>query len=213
MKIENVSIYNLYPAIVAIRNATRTWNKSDTKQVHFKCTKQFNSYNHAVIGPTDKDLINKLLASSRSSGRANYRKFLRQILVTFDLTAPKSFWSVFDSYKIGVTTNNSNTMPVLKRVVAGIQKLEISHFEYKTNKESKSLSKLISELNSTKDINLITTLLPQSFLLRKSWSGSYENLLNIYHDQNKNKFYQWKIIIKMIKNMPYMKDLLLPNGV
>ena len=213
MKIDNISIYNTYPAIIAIRNSTQTREKGDTKNVATKSFGKIISYNHAVLGEGDKDLIIRLLKLSRDTGKTNHRKFLRQMFVTFDVLAPKSFWSVLDSYKIGVSTSSSNTMTLLTKVVEGKQKLGLEHFEYTDSKEESALSEIFKKLNLTNDINLITTLLPQSFLLLKSWSGSYENLLNIYLDQYQNEFYQWQLIIKMIKSLPLMDDLIIPSSI
>ena len=212
MKIDNVSVYNIYPSIISLRNATQTWKQSDTTQLPIKKLNNLVSYNHANIGPKDRSLIIKLLKLARETGKSSHRKFLRQILVSFDLLAPKSFWSVFDSYKIGVTTSSSNTLTTLTKVIEHKQKLEINNFEYQNLKEQEALEEAIKKINLSKDIDFITTILPQSFLLKKSWTGSYENLLNIYLDQYKNEFYQWKVVIKMTKKLPLMDGLIIPNS-
>jgi hypothetical protein len=213
MKLETISVYNSYPAIIAIRNTTRTWTRSDTKRVPVKAFGEVVSYNHAEVGPNDRELICKLLKSSKESTRSNHRKFIRQIFVTFNLTAPKSFWSVFDSYKIGVDTSNANTMRVISKVLKEEQRFTLEDFEFTSENEKNALQTIISKLNNTKDLDMITTILPQSFLLLKSWSGSYENLLQIYLDKHESTFYQWKIIIDAIKELPLMGDLIIPNSI
>ena len=59
----------------------------------------------ALIGPKDLELAQKLI---RAGGE--HRKFLRQIIVSFDLTAPIYFWKEFDTYKVGTTSNSTSTM-------------------------------------------------------------------------------------------------------
>lgn len=38
------------------------------------------------------------------------RKFLRQIIVSIDITAPLYWWKEFDTYKVGTVANSTSTM-------------------------------------------------------------------------------------------------------
>lgn len=58
-----------------------------------------------VIGPNDMDLAKRLIA-----GGGEHRKFLRQIFVSVDITAPLYWWKEFDTYKVGTTANSTSTM-------------------------------------------------------------------------------------------------------
>ena len=69
MKIENVSVMNIENAIRGMRNALASWDKSDSVG--------------DVIGEKDMELAKKLVNASSSE-----RKFLRQIFVSMDITAP-----------------------------------------------------------------------------------------------------------------------------
>ena len=62
-------------------------------------------YIAAYIGPNDLALAQKLIKSG-----PEHRKFLRQILVSVDITAPMFWWSEFDTYKIGTTANSTSKM-------------------------------------------------------------------------------------------------------
>ena len=59
----------------------------------------------ALLGPKDLELAQKLIKAG-----SEHRKFLRQIFVSFDLTAPLYFWKEFDTYKIGTVANSTSTM-------------------------------------------------------------------------------------------------------
>ena len=39
-----------------------------------------------------------------------HRKFLRQIFVSVDITAPLYWWKEFDTYKVGTVANSTSTM-------------------------------------------------------------------------------------------------------
>lgn len=59
----------------------------------------------AFIGPEDMRLAQQLI-----KGGSEHRKFLRQIMVTVDITAPLYIWKEFDTYKVGTTANSTSTM-------------------------------------------------------------------------------------------------------
>lgn len=60
---------------------------------------------YAIIGPKDMNLAKRLIA-----GGSEHRKFLRQIFVSVDITAPLYWWKEFDTYKVGTTANSTSTM-------------------------------------------------------------------------------------------------------
>lgn len=57
------------------------------------------------IGPNDMELMQKLIRAG-----SEHRKFMRQIFVSVDITAPSYWWREFDTYKVGTTANSTSTM-------------------------------------------------------------------------------------------------------
>lgn len=94
MKLENLEVFNFEGAFRGMRNPMNSWDKSDSI---------FNLV--CIIGPKDLELAQKLIRAG-----SEHRKFLRQIIVSFDLTAPLYFWKEFDTYKIGTVANSTSTM-------------------------------------------------------------------------------------------------------
>ena len=67
---------------------------------------EYNSIaNCAFIGPNDMHLAQTLIKSG-----PEHRKFLRQIMVCVDITAPLYWWKEFDTYKVGTVANSTSTM-------------------------------------------------------------------------------------------------------
>lgn len=60
---------------------------------------------YAIIGPKDMKLAQTLIKSG-----PEHRKFLRQIFVSVDITAPLFWWKEFDTYKVGTVANSTSTM-------------------------------------------------------------------------------------------------------
>ena len=59
----------------------------------------------AYIGPKDMRLAQTLIKAG-----PEHRKFLRQIFVSVDITAPLYWWKEADTYKIGTVANSTSTM-------------------------------------------------------------------------------------------------------
>lgn len=95
IKIEKVQIFNLEGAIRGMRNPLNSWDKSDSR----------NGREGFIIGPEDLRLAQKLVKAG-----SDERKFLRQIVVSMDITAPLYWWKEFDTYKVGTVANSTSTM-------------------------------------------------------------------------------------------------------
>ena len=88
-----------------------------------KESNQGNFYETAWIGPNDMNLAQRLIA-----GGPEHRKFLRQILVSVDITAPLYWWKEFDTYKVGTTANSTSTMHKLASTPITLDCFEIDDF-------------------------------------------------------------------------------------
>ena len=119
MRFENTSVYNIYNAILGARNPMNSWNKSDSV---------FNGFNgkieNTVIGKKDLELMQKLIKAG-----SEHRKFLRQIFVAVDITAPLYWWKEFDTYKIGTVSNSTSTMHKLASTPITMDCFEMDDFE------------------------------------------------------------------------------------
>ena len=128
MRFENTSVYNIYNAILGARNPMNSWDKSDSV---------FNGFNgkieNTVIGKNDLELMQKLIKAG-----SEHRKFLRQIFVSVDITAPLYWWKEFDTYKVGTVSNSTSTMHKLASTPITIDCFEMDDFE-KINLESQDI--------------------------------------------------------------------------
>lgn len=96
MKFERTQVWGFEHAFRGMRNPKNSWHLSDSN---------FDDPEHSMIGPNDLKLAQTLI-----KGGSEHRKFLRQIFVSVDITAPTYWWSEFDTYKIGTTANSTSTM-------------------------------------------------------------------------------------------------------
>ena len=102
IKIQDIEVWGFEHAIRGMRNPKNSWDKSDSRYEYDDCTQKF------LIGDNDLDLMRRLY-----KGGSEHRKYLRQIFVSMDITAPLYWWKEMDQYRIGVTTDSCSTMHTL----------------------------------------------------------------------------------------------------
>lgn len=179
------------------------------------------------IGPNDMKLARQLI-----EGGSEHRKFLRQIFVTVDITAPQYWWSEFDTYKIGTTANSTSKMHKLASTPITLECFEpdLIHFiPYDEQAQRKDLKHPIDEdflqmclipyleflrnrYNETKDIRYweeLLSLLSQSWLQTRTVTMNYENLRSMVHQREHHKQSGWRVkFIDWVKTLPYANEFI-----
>lgn len=203
IRFENTDVSGWEAAIRGMRNPMNSWDKSDSFWYYE------NDYvvRKFAIGENDLTLMKKLIR-----GGTDHSKFLRMINVTVDITAPRYWWTEFDTYKVGTVRNSCSTMHKIHD-----KKFEIYDFshEHMGNIALDYLSAVIRCLNENrqryrdtgdKDAwwNMIQ-LLPQSYNQRATVQMNYQVLRTIYHsDRKHHKLDEWRIgFMKWIESLPY----------
>lgn len=164
----------------------------------------------AMIGPNDMKLAQTLI-----KGGSEHRKFLRQICVSVDITAPLYWWKEFDTYKIGTTANSTSTMHKLTSKPITLDCFEIDDMnsdliyysipEYAGGPAENDIGMLsdfmIEQLEflrqkylETKDKRYWKELvrwLPESWLQTRTWTANYEVIHTIVHQRKNHKLNEW----------------------
>ena len=96
IKLERFEVMNMNNAIRGARNPLNSWARMDS---------YFDEKGNFVFGPNDLDLAKRLCKAG-----SDHRKFIRQIFVTVDITAPLYWWKEYDTYKVGTVANSTSTM-------------------------------------------------------------------------------------------------------
>ena len=182
----------------------------------------------AFIGPKDMKLAQQLI-----SGGSEHRKFLRQIQVSVDITAPLYWWKEFDTYKVGTVANSTSTMHKLTSKPITLECFEIDDYkgcELFLDDLSHSIDwdvrdiiefceKLRQKYLETKDKRYWKELvrwLPESWLQTRTVTMNYENLLSMVHQRGAHKLNEWsgndddalENFIAWVKTLPYANELI-----
>lgn len=122
-------------------------------------------------------------------------KFLRQLLVTFDITAPRYWWTEMDTYKVGTVAQSESTMhTILKR--------PITLADFAIDSPDSNIGyfiEVLNQLREAKKFRELIQMLPQSYMQRRIWSANYAVLKNIYEKRANHKLSEWRYFIETTK--------------
>lgn len=234
MKFENTEVWGFKHAIRGMRNPLESWDKSDSDcklycSVEGVCVEKPCSYDGCsgctttkyMVGKNDLVLMQKLIKAG-----PEHRKFLRQIFVAVDVTAPLYFFKELDTYKVGTVSNSTSTMHKLASTPITIDCFEMDDFEdvfYKDKGIDIStkmiwqaicwdLEQIRQKYNETKDKRYwkeLIRLLPESWLQKRTITMNYENILNMYRQRKNHKLTEWsKSFCDWVKTLPYAEELI-----
>lgn len=220
IKVENIEVWGFEHAIRGMRNPMNSWDKSDSYYRYAdtasddlldKYATAGDGNKHCVyrIGDNDLDLMRRLFKAG-----TEHRKYLRQIFVSMDITAPLYWWKEYDTYKVGTVANSCSTMHKIAAKEFTVD--DFSH-EHLTDGANDALSELITELNLQRDLWNETKekcywwgmiqLLPSSYNQRRTITMNYENVFTIINQRTGHKLDEWNTFVRVLKTFPYVKDI------
>lgn len=202
LKVERDSVMNFENAIRGARNPLNSWARMDS---------YLDDEGNFVFGDNDIDLAKRL----RKAG-SDHRKFMRQIFVSCDITAPIYWWKEYDTYKVATVANSTSTMHKIHSKPFSIE--DFSH-DHLTDESLKAMNGMIEYLESvrlkyieTKDKKYwydLIQLLPSSYNQMRTCTFNYETLINIYFARKNHKLQEWHTFCDWIESLPYAKELII----
>jgi hypothetical protein len=205
IKLERISVMNFENAIRGARNPMNSWDRMDS---------YYDENGNFVLGENDLSLAKRLAKAG-----SDHRKFLRQIFVSIDITAPLYWWKEFDTYKVGTVANSCSTMHK-------IHAKEFTQDDFSFERTHKDcawfIQSILNVLNTSREKFLETKdkvywenmiqFLPSSYNQMRTVTLTYENLINISHARRHHKLTEWHILCDMIETLPYAKELICGDG-
>ncbi len=242
MKFENTEVWGFEHSLRGMRNPMNSWSKSDS---YYGCNEEFfcngctvdsrcSEYKRSddyIIGKNDMKLAQTLIKAGNE-----HRKFMRQIFVSVDITAPLYWWKEYDTYKVGTTANSTSTMHKLATTPITLDCFETDDYDdtlvttlpdgdeedpgdwtMYSSEEPKSIIDWLESLRlaylKTKDKRYWKELirwLPESWLQTRTVTMNYENVRNMYFQRKNHKLTEWsESFIKWVESLPYAKELIM----
>ena len=198
-----VYVMNLENAIRGARNPMNSWARSDS---------YYDENGQYILGENDLSLAKRL----RNAGTSDHRKYLRQVMLSVDITAPMYWWKEYDTYKVATVANSTSTMHKIHSKPFELD--DFSH-DHLTENGLKVLKGLVDEMEKirleyveTKDKALwydLIQLLPSSYNQMRTCTLNYETLINIYKSRKHHKLDEWRSFCAWIETLPYAKELII----
>lgn len=210
IKLEHTETFNWEGAIRGMRNPMNSWDKSDSDWE----SKWENGWTTSVynVGKNDLDLMKRLAKAG-----SDHRKFMRQIFVSVDITAPLYWWKEFDTYKVGTVANSCSTMHKIHAKEFTLDDFSLDQCGMLV--EDVFIQHIIPVLNIYRklfcgiecgdrkgqkiDWYSMIQLLPTSYNQKRTVTMNYENLVNMYHVRKNHKLDEWKDFCAWIEELPY----------
>ena len=200
LKIERSSVMNLDNAIRGARNPMNSWGKSDS---------YYDEDGKFVLGPVDIDFGHRLAVSG-----SDHRKFLRQVFVTVDITAPLYWWKEFDTYKVGTVANSTSTMHKIH--AKAFERDDFSHdrldegglalLDATVAYLEAERQKFLADKEDRQPWHNMIQMLPSSYNQMRTVTMNYENLINIYYARRNHKLAEWHTLCDWILTLPCAKE-------
>ena len=198
IKFETNDVWGFEWAFKGMRNPMNSWDKSDSNWLFQE------------IGENDLTLAKKLINAG-----SEHRKFLRQIYVSVDITAPLYWWKEFDTYKVGTVANSTSTMHKVHAKEFTIDDFSHEHLDYIS---LEYLYKLIDHLNYVREDYIetknkdkwwqIIQLLPSSYNQTRTVTITYENIYTMRQQRKNHKLDEWSIdFFNWSDELPHLKEL------
>ena len=200
IKLERTSVMNFENAIRGMRNPMNAWDRIDS---------YYDNDGNYILGPNDL-----ARAKSLASAGSDHRKFLRQIFVSVDVTAPLYWWKEYDTYKVGTVANSCSTMHKIH-----VKKFELDDFSHERMSYAAIIAfenyiaflehcrELYIETKDTRHWEDMIQLLPTSYNQMRTCTLTYENLINIYYARRNHKLAEWHTYCDWIETLPYFKEI------
>lgn len=201
IKLERTSVMNLENAIRGARNPLNSWGRMDSF---------YDENGNYVLGPNDLDLAKRL----RKAG-SDHRKYIRQIIVSVDITAPLYWWKEYDTYKVSTVANSTSTMHKIHSKPFEMDDFSHDHMTEGTLKFMGTVVERLEQIRlsylDTKEKQYwydLIQLLPSSYNQMRTCTLNYETLINIYYARRGHKLDEWHIFCDWIKTLPYGEELI-----
>lgn len=198
----NTDVMNLKNAIRGARNPMNSWDRMDS------WTDENGQFH---LGENDLSLARRLCQAG-----SDHRKFIRQIFVSVDITAPIYWWKEYDTYKVATVANSTSTMHKIHAKPFELKDFSTDHMDTESLAEMERIVAFLEKIRlkymENKDKQYwydLIQLLPSSYNQMRTCTLNYETLHNIYHARKDHKLEEWHTLCDWIKSLPYAADLII----
>lgn len=214
--INNIDVHGFKTAFRGLRNPYNSWDKADS----------FGDGSAFHIGKKDMELAQRMLRAGTDES-----KFMRQIYVGMDITAPLYWWKEASTYKVATVANSTSTMHRITAKPIELTDFSFDNLDLPVHTGStphggdyeivfadciddiiyscERLRQLYLETKDQRYWRALIQLLPDSYNQKRTWTANYAVLRNIYFARRNHKLQEWRDFCSVIEEaLPYAQDLI-----
>lgn len=202
---ERTAVMNMENAMRGARNPLNSWARSDST---------VDESGDFVFGKNDLDLAKRLCQAG-----GDHRKFIRQIFISVDITAPIYWWKEYDTYKVGTVANSTSTMHKIHSKPFELADFSTEHMTPAALEQMEGMVRCLEQIRleylETKDKSLwysLIQLLPESYHQMRTCTMSYENAISMYRARCSHKLQEWHTFCDWVRGLPYFCELFPDTG-
>lgn len=227
--VENVKVFNFEGAMRGLRNPKDSWHLSDSNFNDKVCVHpdadDFNNCEECplfagfeeecipYIGPKDMKLAQAMIGAGTDEA-----KFLRQIFISMDITAPLYWWKEFDTYKVGTVANSCSTMhkldayPITRNMFSWDNMGDPGEEFWTTVDaicaECERLRLLFKETGDKTYWRALVQLLPNAWMQKRTVTANYQVARAQFFARRFHKLTEWHTLCDAYMNLPYGKEFI-----
>ena len=207
MEFKTIDVQGFEAALSGMRNPLKSYHRADS---FWPIGDEYES--NYIIGPNDYKLAKNLW-----KGGTEHRKWMRQVVVWVEITAPRYWWAEWDTYRIGVSANSESTMHTILKEDFSQNEFEWPKFSGSDQDIEAAFKDYLDIIKTVRDRanettgrdkeyyhQILKAMLPESFLQKRTICLNYEVLATMYKQRKNHRLPQWReVFVSWIKTLPY----------
>lgn len=206
IRFDNFEVYNFMGAIRNMRNSYESWDKIDSYEGPQSLVLTSNGNVQGFkLGEADKALALRLIKAG-----SDHAKFMRQILISVDITAGNEWWKEADTYKVGTTANSTSMMHKLGSRL--LNEDDLSFDKPLSSLSRKSLDLANEHIQAwwdsgkkvgTREWRDMQKAIPMGFVYRRGFTANYQVLRSMYFSRRLHRLSEWHEFARWVESLPY----------
>lgn len=203
---ENVNVYNWMNAIRGMRNSWQSWEHIDSSELivgpmdshETRREKQF------ILGDNDRKLMMNLAKAG-----PEHAKYLRQVFISADVTAPLKFWDEVDTYHF-FETNSTSAMHTLGKGLIEEEAFSFEDLDDDLKYTYLAILNLARERwiesgkkKPSREWRQMIMLTAMGFNYRRTFTSNYSQLRTMYFQRKNHRLQEWRDFCKWVEQLPY----------
>ena len=202
-KVLNCQVYGLEESIVRCRYPMMTEIVDTREYKEYIYREDALEFREDLIDP----MFRRATTLGKTPAASGHDKYLRGIIVQFDLIAPRFFWTEWDTYHFHESVSSQSTMHCIGKFNVD-QMVNHKYIDKGILSRFKDLVQMYNESPSIENLLLVKHNMPEGIHIGRGISTNYAQLKTIYSQRWNHRLPEWsQVVCPWILTLPYFSEL------